>query len=145
MNNGVNFGGNWNWFDLMNIPIVAYQWGPISQQFWSSPINGGNVDYAIVGEWGWNPVQIGTGFDLFGWNASAWATFFKTASNPIPAFKQGSCFQQFLEGAFDPAAEIAGQVDERRGDISTVVPNRRGFGKGKAPSKNESGRGFDET
>jgi hypothetical protein len=46
--------------------------------------------------------QHGAGGNSFlGWDSTAWATFFKTALNPLPAFKNGSCFRQFLSEAFD--------------------------------------------
>ena len=41
-------------------------------------------------------VAANNGWSLFGWNASAWGTFFKTALNPIPEFKKGGCGNEFL-------------------------------------------------
>jgi hypothetical protein len=37
------------------------------------------------------------GWSLFGWDASAWKTFFKTAVNPLPELREGGCGRAFLD------------------------------------------------
>jgi RHS repeat-associated protein len=70
MNNGVNFGGNWNEFDLFNIPVTTQTYTPA--QPISTPINSINNQYGyavsatlyIPGAW--SNTVVGNGWDLFG-------------------------------------------------------------------------------
>ena len=73
----VPLGSTWNEFWAMGVPVTAYKWGPIPEQFWNSPTNPG-MSYRILGENGWIPIEVGTGFELlsslplnnfnWGWN-----------------------------------------------------------------------------
>jgi len=70
MNNGVNFGSNWNEFDLFNIPVTTSTYTPaqpISTPFTS--INnqyGYAVSATLFIPGAWSNTVIGNGFDLFG-------------------------------------------------------------------------------
>jgi RHS repeat-associated protein len=82
MDNGVNFGWNWNEFDLMNIPI----WGP----------------------WDWGPegrtqYVVGTGFDAFGGGGLAilplagLVPMLDTLVPQIKPWQQNPCTQSVLQ------------------------------------------------
>jgi RHS repeat-associated protein len=88
-------GANWNQFGLMGIPVVVgYSWGPLPEQSWISPINGGNVSYTILGEWGWSPIYSGSGFTLFGSIDTAWLGSFATNLFSVKSLK--SPFESFV-------------------------------------------------
>ncbi len=107
-------------FDLLEnpIPVTTVLYSPPKPIY--TPLNGmqSQYGYAVTATMVFGPttVQIGNIFTLpggdmsfFGWNARAWGSFFKTALNPLNAFKEGSCEHQFAEEAFDPAEQTSPQ------------------------------------
>ena len=67
MNNGVNFGSNWNEFDIMNIPITKKTWGWIPNtpdSGVSSPSNPMASNTQVLAYWGMTSIHVGTGFDF---------------------------------------------------------------------------------
>jgi len=83
MNNGVNFWGDLNEFDLMNIPVVQLI-GYVKATA-IDPFTGQDLGTS------YSPIyaQVGTGFDvqsnqtLFGWDFAAWQTFGRTFLNGV--------------------------------------------------------------
>jgi hypothetical protein len=84
MNNGVNFGANWNAFDLFNIPVTSHTYTPA--QPISTPIDqirnplGEATSITMYIPGGWSTTQIGNGWDLFGGIGAGFAGFFRSPS-----------------------------------------------------------------
>ena len=116
MNNGVNFGANWNEFDLFNIPVVTQTFTPPQPIYADiSAIHnqyGEAVSATIIIPGAWTLITIGTGFDLFG-GIVPW--YYQTPgrrSLPGPirngirnAPPQGTCHAQALMDNFGPGAQ----------------------------------------
>jgi hypothetical protein len=67
MNNGVNFGGNWNEFVVMGIPIRTKSWGWVPNSPGSgvsAPSNPFASNTQVLAYWGQISSLVGTGFDL---------------------------------------------------------------------------------
>jgi hypothetical protein len=84
------------------------------------------------------------GWSLFGWNANAWGTYFKTALNPLPALKEGSCFRQFAEEAFDPADAMGlqDQAIKATASVFTYIANGCAFCSSSSPSSSPIDDGY---
>ena len=99
MNNGVDFGGNWNEFYVMQIRLVTVSsvYTPPSlvtpPTLWDS--EGNEVPdplytlFQTTGGWSTSTTQVGTGFDILSNSGSAanngswWGTFFSTLGNGL--------------------------------------------------------------
>jgi hypothetical protein len=123
MNNGVNFGANWNEFDLFNIPVTTSTYTPA--QPISTPIDsirnsyGEAVSVTIYIPGGWSETVIGNGFDLFGgidW--TWWKTFLKEAVNPLPELQEGGCGKVFID-AFTNGGVVSAVSDNLDGGPGT--------------------------
>jgi hypothetical protein len=99
MDNGVNFGWNWNEFDVMNIPVVttSYIWVPPSEV--DLTVDGAVYPGQISpGYWAAPGTVVGSGIDLveslslsgFGSNLSWWGMF---ASSSVKNFSLKSARQ----------------------------------------------------
>jgi hypothetical protein len=89
MDNGVDFGWNWNEFDLMNIPVVAYGWigGPWGVAGPSFSGQGFSATTTLYFAPYWGPIAVGSGFDLID---------LTQGESGVAAANNGSWFQQGL-------------------------------------------------
>jgi RHS repeat-associated protein len=113
MDNGVNFGANWNEFDLFNIRVYGPAWipFPLNQAGPSFAFDGGYATTQLTDGYylGWG--VIGNGFDLFGSlgaanNGPSWTGTFLRSLLKGPSTGPGSCVGLFTDTVTAPLKQI---------------------------------------